>query len=119
MSIDILNFKVAGYRYAQQYRSPSDIVQVGESLILKCNQKNIYDDHSVEIYNCRMERLGYVPKFYSQKVFKMVMNSKEYHACVASYRDLDYPLINVSLKISSESTSSDGDSLVNNLLTGS
>ncbi len=51
-------------------------INVNDRLVLKLEPENKYDFNAVEIFNSNGDKLGYIPRYYSKQVTKMIDENK-------------------------------------------
>lgn len=52
-------------------------INLNDELVLKLEPENKHDHNTVEIFNADGIKLGYIPRYYSKQVTKMIKNNKE------------------------------------------
>lgn len=78
------DFYIAGFRYhagcKENCCDKSVKVCVGEQLTFKCEPENTHDKYAVVIFNSLNQKLGYVPRYYSEAVTNRI-NKKMTYSC--------------------------------------
>ncbi len=76
------DFYIAGFRYyagcAENNCSKAVSIDVGDALTLRLESDNSYDKYAVAIYNSLNQKLGYVPRYYSESVTNRIKKQMTY-----------------------------------------
>lgn len=52
-------------------------ISVGEQVFLQQEPTNVKDSKAVKVLNSKGDMLGYIPRYYSEKVFEMIQNNRK------------------------------------------
>lgn len=82
-----LEFDVAGTRYCVDVNKCRSILGVNDRLYLEMDSENQYDDYAIKVIFMKDNKkyhLGYVPRYYSKQLSKLLKNGVNYSALVQS-----------------------------------
>lgn len=100
-----IEFEIAGTRHSKDIKKYRKVFEINDNLILKREPENPYDEYAVKVEckkNGKLYMLGYVPRFYSRELSKMLEENIKYSAQIkylnfeTSLRDED---ITVDVKL--------------------
>ena len=104
-NINKIEFDVAGTSHIEDIEKCKKILNVNDNIILEKEEDNKFDKYAIKIIfenNKRRYHIGYVPRYYSKDLSKLLEKNIEYSAKIeslrlnTSFRDED---ILVSIKI--------------------
>ena len=78
-------FDIAGTRYCKDIEKCRDLIKLNDSLFLESDSNNMYDQNAIKIYiikNNQKYYLGYVPRYYSKEMKKLLDENIQYSAMV-------------------------------------
>ena len=78
---DKIEFEVAGTRYSTELKKCKDSIKIGAELLLETEENNKYDKCAV-VVKFSVYKLGYVPRYYSQYLYKLLKEKTPYSAHV-------------------------------------
>ena len=78
---DKIEFEVAGTRYSTELKKCKDSIKIGSELLLETEENNKYDKCAV-VVKFSVYKLGYVPRYYSQYLYKLLKEKTPYSAHV-------------------------------------
>jgi len=100
-----IEFEIAGTRHYLEYDKLKDIIKINDNLELLEEKDNVKDKYAIKILinkNNETYQLGYVPRFYSKQLSKLLDSGVKYSAKIESM-NLDSQLsdedITVSVKL--------------------
>lgn len=82
-----IEFDVAGTRHCPDLKKCLKFININDRLELELEPENIYDESAIKvIYSCKGKKyhLGYVPRYYSQELAKLLKNKIKYSAMIQS-----------------------------------
>ena len=80
-----VEFDVAGTRYCHDIEKCKKIINVNDKLLLELDSNNKYDENAIKVVfekNGKRYHLGYVPRYYSKELVKLLKNNIEYSAMI-------------------------------------
>ena len=92
-----VQFDVAGTRHCSDVKKCLKLISVNDKLLLELEPNNLYDEYAIKVIldkNNKYYHLGYVPRYYSKELTKLLKDNVEYSAMVQS--------LNFESKISDE-----------------
>ena len=92
-----MQFDVAGTRHCSDVKKCLKLISVNDKLLLELEPNNLYDEYAIKVIldkNNKYYHLGYVPRYYSKELTKLLKDNVEYSAMVQS--------LNFESKISDE-----------------
>jgi HIRAN domain protein len=82
-----VEFDVAGTRHCQDVKKISEIINVNDKLLLELEPDNEYDSKAIKVIYFKEGKkyhLGYVPRYYSNELSKLLEDKVEYSAMIQS-----------------------------------
>ena len=82
-----IEFDIAGTRYSKDISKCKKIINVNDNLLLELEPNNKYDINAIKVIlskNGKLYHLGYVPRYYSYELTKLLKNSVKYSAMIKS-----------------------------------
>lgn len=82
-----VEFDVAGTRHCQDVKKCLNIINVNDRLRLELEPENKFDKHAIKVIFNKDNKdyhLGYVPRYYSEELSKLLINKIEYSALIKS-----------------------------------
>lgn len=82
-----VEFDVAGTRHCPDVKECSDLINVNDKLLLELEPENEYDPKAIKVIYFKEEKkyhLGYVPRYYSNELSKLLEDKVEYSAMIQS-----------------------------------
>lgn len=82
-----VEFDIAGTIYCPDVKKCKDVINVNDKLLLELDSINKYDDNAIKVIlkkNGIKYHLGYVPRYYSSELSKLLKNNVDYSAMVQS-----------------------------------
>ena len=104
-----VEFDIAGAIYCPDVNKCKDLINVNDKLLLELDSINKYDNNAIKVIlkkNGIKYHLGYVPRYYSSELSKLLKNNVDYSAMVQS--------INFENKINKEDITANVKLIVNN-----
>lgn len=95
-----VEFEIAGIRHCPGFKKCKDKLKIGDELELK-HEKNDYDRNAVMLLY-ENYKIGYVPRYYSEQIDKMIINNVKYKAYITKLRidsKIDDELISVKFEV--------------------
>ena len=75
-------------------------LKIGDELTTKNDENNLFDDFAVALFNCKGEKIGYIPELYSSIINKLISAGKVIKAKITDIdHDIeeDIPIIKVDI----------------------
>ena len=60
-------------------------VSVGEEIYLECESDNVKDKYAVKLCNSNGEKLGYIPRYHSESISKLINSNRKISCIVKSF----------------------------------
>lgn len=82
-----VEFDVTGTRHCPDVKECSEIIRVNDKLLLELEPDNQYDSMAIKVLlykNGKKYHLGYVPRYYSSELAKLLENKTNYSAMIQS-----------------------------------
>ncbi len=82
-----VQFDVAGTRHCSDIKKCLKLININDKLLLELEPNNLYDTNAIKVIfikNNKYYHLGYVPRYYSKELTKLLKNNVEYSAMVQS-----------------------------------
>lgn len=82
-----IEFDVAGTRHCSDVKDCKNLIKINDKLLLEVDLENEYDDNAIKVIfekNGVKYHLGYVPRFYSKELKKLLANNVQYSAMIQS-----------------------------------
>lgn len=95
-----VEFEIAGISHCPEFKKCKDKLKIGDELLLK-HEKNDYDKNAVIILY-ENYKIGYVPRYYSEQINKILNDNVEYKAFILDLKiesKIEDELISVKFEI--------------------
>ena len=95
-----VEFEIAGISHCPEFKKCKDKLKIGDELLLK-HEKNDYDKNAVIILY-ENYKIGYVPRYYSEQIDKILNDNVEYKAFILDLKiesKIEDELISVKFEI--------------------
>lgn len=82
-----VGFDVAGTRYCDDVKKCKDLIAINDKLLLELEPENKFDTNAIKVIlhkNGRNYHLGYVPRYYTTELAKLLKEKVEYSAMIQS-----------------------------------
>lgn len=86
-------FEVAGIQYCDEFRKCKSTMNVGDKILLELEMTNKYDENAI-IVKYEKYKIGYVPRYYSSELAKLLKENFKYDAYITH--------LNIESKINDE-----------------